>query len=79
MSKMVNMKRKALEDLVEWKNRKDRKPLLVYGARQVGKTWLLKEFGKRYFKNTVYVNFESNNIIGKMINEDINPKKLSAT
>lgn len=70
------MERKALEDLVEWKNRKDRKPLLVYGARQVGKTWLLKEFGKRYFKNTVYVNFESNNIIGKMINEDINPKKI---
>ena len=40
------MERKAMNDLIEWKNSKNRKPLLLYGARQVGKTYLVKEFGK---------------------------------
>ncbi len=51
------MKRYALEQLKNWKNSKIRKPLLVQGARQVGKTWLLKEFGKECYENTAYVNF----------------------
>ena len=51
------MKRYALEQLKDWKNSKIRKPLLVQGARQVGKTWLLKEFGKECYENTAYVNF----------------------
>lgn len=46
------MERAALRQLVEWKEKSDRKPLIVQGARQVGKTWLMTEFGKRYFKKT---------------------------
>ncbi len=52
------MKRIAYEQLLEWKNRSDRKPLVVKGARQVGKTWLLKHFGQNEYEQTLYVNFE---------------------
>lgn len=54
------MKRFVYEELLEWKNRKQRKPLIVDGARQVGKTWILKEFGKCEFKHTVYINCDQN-------------------
>ncbi|MBK9980900.1 MAG: ATP-binding protein [Saprospiraceae bacterium] len=53
------MKRKEVLYLTEWKSKKDRKPLIISGARQVGKTWLLKEFGSLEFKNYAYLNFES--------------------
>ena len=46
------MERKILERLKKWKNRKDRKPLLLEGARQTGKTWIAKEFGSRYYSDT---------------------------
>ena len=51
------MKRKLYNALIEWKNDPDRKPLVLEGARQVGKTWLLKEFGRNEYQNLVYVNF----------------------
>ena len=51
------MKRKLYNALIKWKNDPDRKPLVLEGARQVGKTWLLKEFGKNEYQNLVYVNF----------------------
>ena len=70
------MERNAMKDLIEWKNKKNRKPLLLYGARQVGKTYLVKEFGKRYFKDIIYINFETNNIIGKIIDENISPEYI---
>ena len=70
------MERKAMNDFIKWKNSKNRKPLLLYGARQVGKTYLVKEFGERYFKDIIYVNFETNNIIGKMIDENITPEYI---
>ena len=54
------MKRNAIEQLLDWKRARVRKPLIVRGARQVGKTWLMKEFGRQVFKDTVYVNFDSN-------------------
>lgn len=54
------MKRFILEDLVKWKNSKYRKPLILKGVRQVGKTWILKEFGKLYYENTAYFNFDEN-------------------
>ena len=47
------MERILMEKLVEWKDSKNRKPLILHGARQVGKTWLMKEFGKRYFKKSI--------------------------
>ncbi|HCB94130.1 MAG TPA: ATPase [Selenomonas sp.] len=54
------MERTAMERLVEWKSSPYRKPLIVKGARQVGKTWLLKEFGRRYYDNVAYFNFDEN-------------------
>lgn len=68
------MERKAMKHLMRWKNSKNRKPLLLYGARQVGKTYLVKDFGNKYFKDIIYVNFETNDIIGKMFNENISPE-----
>jgi len=47
------MKRNAIQDLINWKNDEERKPLVLKGARQVGKTWLMKEFGKNYYKSFV--------------------------
>jgi uncharacterized protein len=52
------MRRDVLDKLVEWKNRSGKKPLILRGARQVGKTWLLQEFGKRHYQNYAYVNLE---------------------
>ena len=54
------MKRYAIEKLIEWKNSKKRKPMIIRGARQVGKTWLMKEFGNTHFKNMAYINFDNN-------------------
>ena len=52
------MERFIFEKLIEWKNSPYRKPLILKGVRQVGKTWILKEFGKRYYENTAYFNFD---------------------
>jgi predicted AAA+ superfamily ATPase len=57
------MERKLMQDLIAWKSAVDRMPLLIEGARQVGKTWLMKEFGKRHFKNVAYVNMENNAVM----------------
>lgn len=54
------MERLVMEQLCRWKNKKNRKPLLIRGARQVGKTWIMKEFGKRYFGQAVYISFDNN-------------------
>lgn len=54
------MERLVMSHLVEWKNSKYRKPLLLKGVRQVGKTWILKEFAKRHYKNIAYFNFDEN-------------------
>ena len=54
------MERLVLNDLLKWKTSKYRKPLILKGIRQVGKTWILKEFGQRYYKNTAYFNFDEN-------------------
>ena len=60
------MDRMAMNNLIKWKNKENRKPLLLYGARQVGKTYLVKEFGRKYFKDIIYVNFETNDIVAKI-------------
>ncbi|HCC86581.1 MAG TPA: ATPase [Porphyromonadaceae bacterium] len=64
------MDRTAIEQLIEWKERKNRKPLVVRGARQVGKTWLLKEFSKLYYEKTVYINFEKNELAKRLFEQD---------
>ena len=66
------MKRYALKKLEEWKNKENRKPLLLQGARQVGKTWLLKEFGKKCFENTAYVSFYDNEAAKNIFKETYN-------
>ena len=53
------MERKLMSELLKWKEKSNRKPLLLEGARQVGKTYLLKDFGNRYFKNIAYINFQN--------------------
>ena len=68
------MERIAMKELVSWKNKPGRKPLIIRGARQVGKTWLMKEFGKNEYSQTVYVNFESSKLLKTLFvdNFDIN-------
>ena len=56
------MYRVAIEKLLKWKESKRRKPLIIEGARQVGKTWLMQEFGRQAYAETVYINFDSNSI-----------------
>ena len=70
------MKRNILEKLEIWKNSKNRKPLLLKGARQVGKTYILKEFGKGFFPRYHYINFEENPNIIKIFNDDLNPSRI---
>ena len=58
------MKRLLYQNLLDWKNKENRKPLILNGARQVGKTWLVKEFGKNEYKNLVYIKkLEKQNLI----------------
>ena len=52
------MQRYALEQLIAWKNKENHKPLVIQGARQVGKTWLMQEFGKKYYRQVAYINFD---------------------
>ena len=70
------MYRKAIEQLKEWKKRSSRKPLIICGARQVGKTWLMKEFGTQCYKSTVYVNFENNEILERLFSRNLDVKRL---
>ena len=70
------MKRRMEARLLEWKNREKRMPLLVHGARQVGKTYTLSEFGEKHFRNTVYVDFETNLSVANFIADDITPARL---
>ena len=59
-----------------WLKKEKRKPLIIYGARQVGKTWLMKEFGKRYFSNTIYINFENNPRMKRSFSQDFDLKRI---
>lgn len=70
------MRRLLLEKLIEWKDKKHRKPLILWGARQVGKTWLMKEFGASYFSNSVYVSFYNNSRMGAIFEEDYDAKRI---
>ena len=70
------MYRFAMESLYKWKESRYRKPLIIEGARQVGKTWLMKEFGKIAYKNTVYINFDSNSRMSELFSIDLNTDRL---
>lgn len=70
------MYRIALEKLMKWKTGKRRKPLIIEGARQVGKTWLMKEFGRLAYKDTVYINFDSNSRMAELFASDLDTGRL---
>ncbi len=70
------MKRKLMEQLIGWKNKKNKLPLLLYGARQTGKTYLLKEFGSEHYDNVVYINFEGEKKLSASLEFSINPKDI---
>lgn len=70
------MYRIAMEKLMNWKESKRRKPLIIEGARQVGKTWLMKEFGKSAYRDTVYINFDSNSRMSELFASDLDIDRL---
>ena len=71
------MKRKIESQLLAWKNKAEaRKPLILNGARQVGKTYILRDFGKKNFKNTVYVNLEINTSVASFFDSNISPERI---
>ncbi len=70
------MERKNIVDLQKWQKKPDRKPLVLHGARQVGKTWLLKEFGRRSYKNVAYINFEANERMAALFSSNLDTGRL---
>lgn len=70
------MQRIFLSNLKQWKDSKNRKPLIIQGTRQVGKTWVMKEFGKTCFEKTVYINFENNPRIKNIFEQDFDIKRI---
>ncbi|MCL2297492.1 MAG: ATP-binding protein [Proteobacteria bacterium] len=70
------MYRAAMEELFKWKEKKDPKPLVIRGARQVGKTWLMKEFGATAYKNCVYISFDNNRRMRALFSADMEVSRL---
>jgi uncharacterized protein len=70
------MKRTLYQNLLEWKSSHRRKPLLLQGARQVGKTWLINEFGKKEYKDYIYLNFEQTPNLKTLFTNELSPKKI---
>lgn len=68
-----------MQDLIAWKNKKDRKPLILLGARQVGKTYILKEFGRREYENVAYVNCDNNAMVKDLFAPDYNIERIILT
>ena len=73
---MSRLKRIAIKELIEWKNRKQKKPLIINGARQVGKTWLMKEFARSAYPKNAYFNFDRNPLLSKIFESDLEPQKI---
>lgn len=70
------MKRKIVKELLEWKSNPDKLPLLLQGARQVGKTYTLLSFGKEYYKNVAYFSMEESKEISAIFERDLNPERI---
>lgn len=70
------MYRVAIAELYKWKESRHRKPLIIQGARQVGKTWLMKEFGCQAYADTVYINFDSNSRMAELFASDLDTDRL---
>lgn len=72
----MNMERKIIEDLRKWKNKQDRKPLVLLGARQVGKTWIMKHFGRQDFENVAYINCDDEPLAKELFSADYNIPRI---
>lgn len=70
------MKREVIHQLYEWKEKRGRKPLILQGARQVGKTWLMKTFGKEAFEKCVYINFENDSRLSGLFEKDFDIQRI---
>jgi hypothetical protein len=70
------MERMLMQQMIAWKQKKNRKPLLLKGARQVGKTWLMKEFGRTCFRYTAYINFDNNDRMKDIFEMDYNIERI---
>lgn len=70
------MERAVMNSLLEWREKKNRKPLIIQGARQVGKTHLLKEFGKRHFEKYHYINFENKSVLSEVFEKTLDPASI---
>lgn len=70
------MERKYLTKLIQWKEKNNRKPLIIKGARQVGKTWLMKEFAQKEFDKWVYINFEDNELTKHVFEKDFDIQRI---
>lgn len=70
------MEREILKELIAWKSRPDRKPLILLGARQVGKTHILKEFGRSQYKYLAYVNCDNNEMVADLFKSDYNMERI---
>lgn len=72
----MHLKRNAISELILWKNSPERKPMVLKGARQVGKTWLMKEFGQNYYDNFVYFNFDEEDELKSIFETNKNPHRI---
>ena len=70
------MKRYSMQDLIKWKNSIGRKPLIIRGARQVGKTWVMKEFGRTQYENVAYIWFEKNERMAALFSGDMDTERI---
>ena len=73
---VIYLKRNAIQDLIKWKSGDERKPLVLRGARQVGKTWLMKEFGESYYDSFVYFNFDEEDELKSIFEANKNPHRI---
>ena len=70
------MQRNIVEKLLHWRNKTNRKPLVLYGVRQVGKTWLMKDFGSKHYEQLAYISFDSNEQAKNIFNSDFNINRI---
>ncbi len=73
---VISMKRNAIQALIDWKSDEERKPLVLRGARQVGKTWLMKEFGENFYDSYVYFNFDEEDELKSIFEANKNPHRI---
>lgn len=73
---VMPLKRSAISELIRWKDSAERKPMVLKGARQVGKTWLMKEFGQNYYDNFVYFNFDEEDELKSIFETNKNPHRI---